>query len=99
MADTEDFIVEREDAPGHGRYVVRLRDGLEAEMTYRKLGSTVIAIDHTYVPPEYRGNNIAQRLVDRGIADARSAGIKIKPECSYVVTQFRRHPEWADLLA
>jgi hypothetical protein len=99
MADTEDFIVERQDAPGHGRYVVRLRDGLEAEMTYRKLGSTVIAIDHTYVPPEYRGNNIAQKLVDRGIADARSAGIKIKPECSYVVAQFRRHPEWADLLA
>ena len=99
MADIDDFIVEREDDRGHGRYVVRLSEGLEAEMTYRKLGSLVIAIDHTYVPPEYRGNTIAQKLVDRGIADARSAGIKIKPECSYVVAQFRRHPEWADLLA
>ena len=52
MADIDDFIVEREDDRGHGRYVVRLSEGLEAEMTYRKLGSLVIAIDHTYVPPE-----------------------------------------------
>ena len=99
MADADEFIVEREDAAGHGRYVVHLDGGLEAEMTYRKLGSGVIAIDHTYVPPAYRGNNLAQMLVNRGIADARSEGTKIRPECSYVVAQFRRHPDWADLLA
>ncbi len=99
MADTEDFIVEREDAPGHGRYVVRLRDGLEAEMTYRKLGSTVIAIDHTYTPPEFRGQNIALKMIERFVADARRDGVKAKPECSYAVVQFKRHKDWADLLA
>ncbi len=96
---SEDFTIEREDAAGHGRYVVHLPGGLEAEMTYRKLGTTAIAIDHTYVPPEFRGNNIAQKLVERGIADARDDGVKVKPECSYAVAQFRRHPDWADLLA
>lgn len=96
---TEDYPIEREDRPGHGRYVIRLPGGLEAEMTFRKIGETAIAIDHTFTPPEFRGNNIAFRLIERGIADARRDGVKIKPECSYAVAQFRRHPDWADLLA
>ena len=97
MAD--DFPIEREDSPGHGRYVIHLPGGLEAEMTFRKIGATAIAIDHTYTPPEFRGNNIAFRMIERGIADARRDGVKVKPECSYAVAQFRRHPDWADLLA
>jgi uncharacterized protein len=96
---TDEFPVEREDSPGHGRYVIRLPGGLEAEMTFRKIGSSTIAIDHTYTPPQFRGNNIAFRMIERGIADARRDGLKVKPECSYAVVQFKRHTEWADLLA
>lgn len=95
----EDFAIEREDRPGQGRYVIRLPGGLEAEMTFRKIGESIIAIDHTYTPPEFRGRDIAFRLIERCIADARRDGIRIKPECSYAVVQFRRHPDWADLLA
>ncbi len=97
MAD--EFEIEREDAPGHGRYVIRLPGDLEAEMTFRRIGTTTIAIDHTYTPPEFRGQNIAFKMIERGIADARREGVKVKPECSYAVAQFRRHPDWADLLA
>jgi len=96
---SDELEVEREDRPGHGRYVIRLPGGLEAEMTFRKMGSSFIAIDHTYTPPEFRGKNIAFRLMERSIADARRDGVKIKPECSYAVVQFKRHPDWADLLA
>jgi len=96
---TDDYPVEREDSPGHGRYVIRLPGGLEAEMTFRKIGASAIAIDHTYTPPEFRGNNIAFRMMERGIADARRDGLKVKPECSYAVVQFKRHAEWQDLLA
>lgn len=95
----DDFAIEREDRPGHGRYVIRLPGGLEAEMTFRKIGESIIAIDHTYTPPEFRGRDIAFRLIERCIADARRDGIRIKPECSYAVVQFRRHPDWANLLA
>jgi hypothetical protein len=95
----DELTVEREDAPGHGRYVIHLPGGFEAEMTFRKLGAGVIAIDHTYTPPEFRGRNIAAKLMDRSIVDARRDNIKIRPVCSYAVAQFRRHPEWADLLA
>jgi predicted GNAT family acetyltransferase len=95
----EAFAVEHEDGAGQGRYFISLPGGLEAEMTYRKIGDKVIAIDHTYTPPEFRGQNMAFLMLDRAIADARSKAIKIKPECSYAVVQFQRHKDWADLLA
>lgn len=96
---SDEFEVEREDAPGHGRYYIALPGGLEAEMTYRKVRPGVIAIDHTYTPPQFRGRNIAFEMISRSIADARAEGVKIRPECSYAVVQFQRHKEWADLLA
>ena len=79
--------------------MIHLAPGYDAEMTFRKEANGTIIIDHTGVPPEYEGRGIAAKLVNRAIADAREQGFKITPLCSYVVAQFRRHPEWADLRA
>lgn len=98
MTDT-DFVITREDGPTRGRYLIRLAPGYEAEMTFRKAPDGTITIDHTGVPPEYQGRGIAAKLVNRAIADAREQGFRITPVCSYVVAQFRRHPEWANLRA
>lgn len=81
-----------------GRYWVRGADGSEAEMTYSKLGDDAIIIDHTLVPDAFRGQGIGLRLVQRGVDDARAAGKKIIPLCPFAAAQFKRHPEWADLL-
>jgi predicted GNAT family acetyltransferase len=97
MAD--EFVVVREDQANAGRYVVYLPGGLEAEMTYHRNAPGTISIDHTGVPPEFRNAGLALKLVEAGIADARREGVKIVPLCSYVQAQFRRHREWADLLA
>lgn len=99
MTDTNDLPVLREDGATRGRYVIYLEPGFEAEMTFRKAENGTITIDHTGVPPEYEGRGIAARLVNKAVADAREQGFKITPVCSYVVAQFRRHAEWADLRA
>ena len=99
LATAAPYDVEHESGAGHGRFFIDLGDGFEAEMTYRKIGRDVIVIDHTYTPPEFRGRNIAAQLMTRAIAEARSADLKIIPQCSYAAAQFRRHPEWGDLLA
>lgn len=91
--------ITHEDNGQSGRYVARLNGGPEAEMTWRRRDEQTIIIDHTLVPDAYRGQGVAQKLVERGIADARASGTKIVPTCSYVIAQFKRHPEWADLLA
>lgn len=95
----DSFDVKREDTAAGGRYVVYLPDGQAAEMTYRRTAAKTIAIDHTGVPPEFRNAGIALKLVEAGIAGARASGDRIVPLCSYVQAQFRRHPQWADLLA
>ncbi|MDR3473662.1 MAG: GNAT family N-acetyltransferase [Devosia sp.] len=98
MAEQE-FVVEREEDDFGGRYFIRLAADAQGEMTYRKTGSKVITIDHTFTPPAFRGRDVALSLVNRMIADVRGEGTKVVPLCSYVMAQFRRHPDWADLLA
>lgn len=95
----DSFEIKREDTATAGRWVVYLPGDLEAEMTYRHTAPGTIAIDHTGVPPEFRNAGIALKLVQAGVDAARAEGLKIVPLCSYVQAQFRRHPEWADLLA
>ena len=85
-----------------GRFVYRAQ-GAEAELTYAttgaSAGATRVIADHTYVPDSMRGQGIAAKLVDALIATARSDGWTILPRCSYVVSAFKRHPEWNDVLA
>ena len=90
--------ITREDGASKGRYVYRDGDGPEAEMTYSKAGASLIIIDHTGVPDAYRGQGVGQALVTRGVADARAEGKKILPLCPFAAAQFRRHPDWADVL-
>lgn len=89
----------RTDDTSHGAYRIDL-PGVErpATLTWRARGEARIA-ESTFVPDEMRGQGIAQKLVEALVADARELGFTIVPQCSYVAAQFRRHPEWADLLA
>jgi len=67
-------------------------------LTWKARGSARIA-DHTLVPPEIGGRGVAAALVQALVADAKTEGFTIVPQCSYVEAQFRRHPEWSELLA
>ena len=61
--------------------------------------STIRHANHTYTPDDLRDQGIAGALVRQLIDDAREQGFQIVPACSYVAAAFKRHPEWADLLA
>ena len=87
-----------EDGGSKGRYVYRA-DGAEAEMTFTRAGEGLVIIDHTGVPDAFRGQGVGAALVARGVADARAAGKKVLPLCTFAAAQFRRHPEWADVLS
>jgi uncharacterized protein len=93
------ITVTRTDETSHGAYRAEL-PGTDrpAVLTWRAMGPLRVA-DHTFVPPAMRGQGVAEKLVDALVADARAQGFRIVPQCSYVEALFRRHPEWADLLA
>lgn len=65
---------------------------------YRREGDVMI-FTHTWVPSEARGRGVAARLVREGMEYARRKGKRVVPQCSYVETFLRRHPEYEDLRA
>ncbi|MCR9123889.1 MAG: N-acetyltransferase [Phyllobacteriaceae bacterium] len=81
-----------------GRYFIEAPGGITAEMTFSRASDTLIIIDHTEVPDIFRGTGTGLRLVETLIADARTSGTKIIPLCPFAAAQFKRHPEWGDVL-
>ena len=82
-----------------GRYEARVqgRSG-EGRLTYKRMSPTRIAADHTGVDDSLRGTGVAKVLVERLVADARREGFTIVPQCSFVLAQSKRHPEWSDVM-
>ncbi|MFC3205934.1 GNAT family N-acetyltransferase [Aquamicrobium soli] len=97
MAEIE---LSREDGDGRrGRYVARI-DGVEgeAEITFTKRGPGLISADHTGAPETMRGTGAAAALVSFMVEDARKNGLRIMPVCPYVRAQYRKHPDWQDVM-
>jgi uncharacterized protein len=69
-----------------------------AECSYRRRGAELV-LDHTEVPPAFRGQGVAAALVQAALDWARAEGLRVRPVCSYVAAYMRRHPETQDLLA
>lgn len=93
-----DIDIRLEEDGSRGRYAWTAPDGAEAELTYSNSGDGRLIADHTFVPSQHREKGIALKLVERLVADARANGDKIVPVCPYVAAQFRKHPDWADVL-
>lgn len=97
MADLK-YDVQFEQSGLRGRFYIELGGGHEAEMTFLDRDGTFV-VHHTGVPKEFEGKGIALELVKAGVEYAREYNKKIEPVCPYVVMQFKRHPDWADIAA
>ena len=73
-------------------------EGVRCELEYRLEGDRM-TITHTRVPSEVGGRGIAGSLVEAAFAEARRAGWRVVPQCSYAAAWAERHPEVRDLLA
>lgn len=88
-----------EETETKGRYVYQEAGKPEAEMTFSKAGDFLIIIDHTGVPTQYKGEGVGRRLVARAVEDVRKNKKKILPLCPFAAAEFRKHPNWADVLS
>ena len=73
-------------------------DGKLAYASYDLEEPNTIVFTHTIVPDEISGRGVAGELVKHALDDARSRGLTVKPQCSYVAKYIERHPEYQDLL-
>ncbi len=96
-----DAEIKRVETTEGGEYMILLQGAAHpAVLTWQrreKDGTPVRLVDHTFTPPEARGQGLAGKLVEAIVADAREHGFKIVPQCPYVVSAFARHPEWVDV--
>ncbi len=97
--DSGQYQIRFEETGNRGRYSIPMPNGQESKLTFVRLSPDHIIADHTFVPPPYRGQGVAERMVERLIADARRTGTKVTPTCWFVADEFARHsPEWDDVL-
>ena len=78
------------------RYELDLGDGMA--LAEYVLGHGLIELTHTEVPPKYEGRGIGKELVQGVLEDIRRKKLKVVPQCPFVATYIRRHPEWTDLV-
>ena len=91
--------IERRDRVTHGDYVAKLPGSDSTAKLSWTDRDGVRHAEHTFVPTSFRGQGIAEKLVQALIDDARKHGFKIAPDCSYVDSYFRRHKDLAELRA
>lgn len=96
MSDTSANPVVRHN-PGEHRY--ESGDGAHLAVLEYELASDRVTYTHTFVPPELRGQGLAEALVRTALTDAKAARHKVIPACSYVAKFIERHKEYQPLLA
>ena len=71
---------------------------LLAEVTYPKIDEDTVNIDHTFVDPSLRGQNIADQLMHAAAEQLNKDHKKAVVTCSYAVKWFEKHPEYKKIV-
>jgi predicted GNAT family acetyltransferase len=79
-----------------GRYELTI-DGATAFITYRRCGNVVILM-HTEVPGVLSGRSAGSRLAKEVLDHLKKSGVKIVPECPFIASYVRKHPEFRELV-
>lgn len=72
-------------------------EGLSAVLGYRRLGPQ-LTLTHTDVPKALEGRGVGSALAKAALEDARARGLEVIPECPFVSSYIRRHPEYLPLV-
>ena len=79
------------------RFELWVGDERAGTLEYSTLPEAVVLI-HTEVDPAFEGKGLGSRFVHDVLADIRSRGLMVVPQCSFVRSYLRRHPDEADIL-
>ena len=71
---------------------------LLAEITFPYIDEKTVDINHTFVDTSLRGQGIAGKLMSELADELEKRDLKAVPTCSYAVSWFEKHPEYAHLV-
>lgn len=90
-----DDVVVRDNKDAH-RYEARIDDQL-AMIAYHRTADRITFI-HTETPTSLEGHGIAGKMARTALEDARAHHLGVVPQCPYVASYIRRHPEYMDVV-
>ncbi|MCO7126976.1 N-acetyltransferase [Sporolactobacillus shoreicorticis] len=79
---------------GSNRFYIIDGNNEIGEVTFTEDQPSVLSINHTYVDPKYRGQHIAQKLIQAVVDLAISEQKQVSPICSYAKVSFERNQEY-----
>ena len=68
------------------------RGGTVAAHADYKLQDGAVVLTHTKVLPGNEGQGVGSRLAKQVLADLRSRGVKVIPQCSFMAGYIAKHP-------
>ena len=71
---------------------------LLAEVTFPEIDKNTVNIDHTFVDPALRGQNMADKLMHAVAEQLSAEDKKAVLTCSYAVKWFGKHPEYEKIV-
>jgi uncharacterized protein len=80
------------------KFYIRL-DGHEAFMKYEIKDGNIMDMHTTYVPDEFRGQDIASAIIKEALEFAASNNMKVIPTCPFVKAYIEQNKEYEKLLA
>lgn len=100
MADPATDDVTVTDDPDHERYALRVGGEYAGAIVYRPARGSVPTRTflHTGVEPAFEGRGLGSRLIAAALADSRTRGIAVLPQCPFVKAYLLRHPDDLDVV-
>jgi hypothetical protein len=80
----------------HQRFLAQFPEG-KGELTYQKVGTRTLDLQHTRVDESLRGKGVAESLAKAAFAYLRENHLLAIATCPYVQRWLERHPEQRDI--
>ena len=90
--------IQHKSSDSKGEFYLEKDGEVKAKITYSKLGTTQIIIDHTEVSEELRGGNTGRELVEHAVNYARENELKVIPLCPFAKSIIERDESLQDVL-
>jgi len=90
--DRQAVTIEREELNGAHEFVLRVDGKRLGFLEYTRPDVGVMRIEYVEVSPELRGTGLGKQLVEKAVAFAKDASLRVVPICSYARAVIQRDP-------
>jgi predicted GNAT family acetyltransferase len=89
---TKQVTIEREELNGTHEFVLRIDGERFGFLEFTRPDVGVMRIEYVEVSPDLRGTGLGKQLVEKAVAFAKDANLRVVPICSYARAVIQRDP-------